>query len=176
MIHMVKKKTPAIEDDEEEYDLSNIGPEGGMAGLLADSDEKSELDKIFIQMLDPKNIHHNTELSQEEIIGFSGLGAIHKSFNQKKQVIVDGVKIVKVKATIGMDAEGKFIEGEVERKIPILKETNKTYNLPALENWLIENLKFRVSKGRAGRKEWVKITTKIQDEREKRGGFNFRKE
>lgn len=73
-------------------------------------DEKSELDKLMELMLDPRNILHNTELTQREIRAFSAL------------------------STMG-----------------------KQYGLLALNNWLLENLTMRVSKGRAGRKEWVRI-------------------
>ncbi len=116
-------------DDSEESTEDNL-PNPGLSSMLDVSDEKSELDKIFEQMMDPANIHHNTEVSQEEINGFSTLHAMSKNFR------------------------------------------DKGYPLVALESWLLEQLKLRVSKGRQGRKEWVKITTKMQDGPQKTGFFD----
>lgn len=41
-----------------------------------------------------------------------------------------------------------------------LSTLDKKYRLSMLRNWLDENLVLRVSKGRAGRKEWVKIVSR----------------
>lgn len=42
----------------------------------------------------------------------------------------------------------------------VLASITKLRKLPVLENFLYENLKLRVSKGRKGRAEWVKITSR----------------
>lgn len=42
----------------------------------------------------------------------------------------------------------------------VLTSICKKYKLPVLDDFLKENLVLRVSKGRAGRKEWVKITSR----------------
>lgn len=52
---------------------------------LGSMEERSELDKIFEQMLDPANIHHYTELSQEEINAVSAAKAIAE--NPRYQLI-----------------------------------------------------------------------------------------
>lgn len=89
-------------------------PQLGLADALAVmEDEKTELDKVLELLLDPRNIHHNTELTQNEITAFSVLASLAKK-----------------------------------------------YNLEALTDFILENLKLRVSKGRQGRKEWVKITSR----------------
>lgn len=118
----------AIDKDKEDDSLANV-PNTDLSSLLDEGQEKSELDKIFEKMLDPTNIHHNTEVTQEEINGFSTLYAMSRDFK----------------------ARG--------------------YQIEVLEKWLLEQMKLRVSKGRAGRKEWVKITTKMQDESNRKGGF-----
>lgn len=115
------------EDKKEEKEIDV--PDTDLSALLDESQEKSELDKIFEKMLAPENIHHNTEVTQDEINGFSTLYAMSRDFK----------------------ARG--------------------YRIEVLEKWLLEQMKLRVSKGRAGRKEWVKITTKMQDETNKKGGF-----
>lgn len=138
---MARKDLPVEEeeevediDDEEVEDIDDL-PTPGLSDALYETTEKSELDKIFAQMLHPDNIHHNTELTQDEITGVSTLYTLYNNFK------------------------------------------DKGYPLAALEKWLIENLKLRVSKNRQGRKEWVKITTKIQDEQKKTGFFdNFRRD
>lgn len=42
----------------------------------------------------------------------------------------------------------------------VLATMAKRHNLPVLKDFLIENLQYRVSKGRQGRKEWVKIVSR----------------
>lgn len=116
---------PKDEKEEAEIDLPNTD----LASMLEEGEEKSELDKIFEKMLDPSNIHHNTEVTQDEINGFSTLYAMSRDFK------------------------------------------DMGYQIDILEKWLLEQMKLRVSKGRAGRKEWVKITTKMQDETNRKGGF-----
>lgn len=102
-------------------------PEVGMMdALLEVEEEKSELDKIFEQFLDPRNIRHNSELTVNEITAFSAAGPMAEK-----------------------------------------------YNLTELKRVLLENLILRVSKGRGGRREWVKIIGRQQDyeETKARGGF-----
>lgn len=49
----------------------------------------------------------------------------------------------------------------------VLSTLAKRHNLPVLSDFLAENLVLRVSKGRAGRKEWVKIVARhLQQEQE----------
>src|SRR5688572_30398066 len=91
-------------------DLPEVGLHDGMTEI---DDEKSELDKIFKQLLDPANIAHNTELDQEEITAFSVLAVLAEK-----------------------------------------------YDLTVLKQFLLENLQLRVSKGRRGRNEIVRITAK----------------
>jgi len=86
---------------------------GLMDAIMEVDEERSELDKIFEQMLSPDNISHNTELSRSEITAFS-----------------------------------------------VLSGMAKKYDLDMLKGYLMENLTFRVSKGRGGRKEWVKIVSR----------------
>lgn len=43
----------------------------------------------------------------------------------------------------------------------VLTAMSKQYRLEVLRNWLAENLVLRVSKGRQGRKEWVKIVSRF---------------
>lgn len=92
----------------------------GQAGLMNGmelGEEKTELDKIFLQMLDPKNLHHFTELNNGEITAFSTLGRLSNMLVKK-------------------------------------------YGIKTLEEWLIDNMKLRVSKARKGRLELVKITSR----------------
>lgn len=125
-------KSPVVSDDEVPTDEL---PDTDLGSMLEESTEKSELDKIFKQMLDPTNIHHNTELTEDEITGISTLYSLHNTMKEKG------------------------------------------YPLKALETWLLDNLKLRVSKNRAGRKEWVKITTRIQDQDKKTSFFDaFRRD
>lgn len=93
--------------------IDNLPDVGLHDGMMEIDDEKSELDKIFKQLLDPANIAHNTELDQEEITAFSVLA-----------VLAD------------------------------------KYDLTVLKQFLLENLQLRVSKGRRGRNEIVRITAK----------------
>lgn len=44
------------------------------------------------------------------------------------------------------------------------------YDLAVLKQFLVQNLVLRVSKGRAGRKEWVKIITKMTSDEEQAQG------
>src|SRR5688572_6185149 len=113
---MVKEavKDKVEEITELEASADEIPDMGGLTQALIDSDtEKSELDKVFKQLLDPSNIAHNTELDQEEITAFSVLAVIAE-----------------------------------------------TYDLTVLKQFLLENLQLRVSKGRRGRNEIVRITAK----------------
>lgn len=104
--------------------------------VMAAGEEKTELDKVFELLLDPKNIGHNTELSRNEILAFSILGTL----------------------------------------------ANR-HNLPVLKEFLVENLVLRVSKSRAGRKEWIKIVgrhlaqenAEAQAENVRRGWFGRRR-
>ena len=80
-------------------------------------EEKTELDKIFAQMLDPNNLHHFTELNSGEITAFSTLGRLSNMLVKK-------------------------------------------YKITTLQDWLIDNMKLRVSKARKGRLELVKITSR----------------
>lgn len=121
-------KNPIDDSEESSKRLENV-PDTDLSALLDEGQEKSELDKIFEKMLSPENIHHNTEVTQEEINGFSTLYALSRDFK----------------------ARG--------------------YKIDILEKWLLEQLKLRVSRNRAGRKEWVKITTKMQDDNNKKPGF-----
>jgi hypothetical protein len=120
-------KTNKKEEDEIEG-LEDL-PQTDLNAMLAEDTEKSELDKLMARMMDPANIHHNTDVSQEEINGFSTLYAMHRDFK------------------------------------------SRGYKIDILEKWLLEQLKLRVSRGRAGRKEWVKITTKMQEDTARKGGF-----
>lgn len=55
----------------------------------------------------------------------------------------------------------------------ILRALGKKYKLEVLDDFLKENLVLRVSKGRAGRKEWVKITSRqlaMADQNSQYGG------
>lgn len=105
---MAKKKEDISDDNSEE------APELNLSDALMDVDsEKSELDKIFKQLLDPNNIAHNTELDQEEITAFSVLAGLAES-----------------------------------------------YDLTTLKRFLLDNLQLRVSKGRRGRNEIVRITAR----------------
>jgi hypothetical protein len=87
--------------------------------VMTVEEEKSELDKIFEQIFDPKNIAFNTELTRNEITAFSTLYTIAKR-----------------------------------------------HNLPVLDEFLLQNLQLRVSKGRAGKKELVKIVAGRRQEQE----------
>lgn len=78
---------------------------------FSEAQERSELDKIFERMLDPANIHHNTDLSLEEINAFSTLATMAEK-----------------------------------------------YDIKILKQWLLENLKLRVSRNRKGRTEAIKLT------------------
>lgn len=63
----------------------------------------------------------------------------------------------------------------------VLATMAKRHNLPVLSDFLAENLVLRVSKGRAGRKEWVKIVARHLNQEnaeqmaEKRGFFGRRR-
>lgn len=65
----------------------------------------------------------------------------------------------------------------------VLSTLARRHNLPVLKEFLAENLILRVSKGRAGRKEWIKIVgrhlaqedTQMQAESLKRGWFGRRR-
>lgn len=98
-----------------------------MDAILEGDEERSELDKIFEQFLDPANIAHNTDFAAREIAAFSAAA-----------VMAD------------------------------------KYNLDSAKRFLIESKINRVSKGRAGRKEWVKIITRQQEREEQRMGFGAR--
>ena len=90
-----------------------------MDALMESDEERTELDKIFEQFLDPANISHNTELSSNEITAFSALGPLADK-----------------------------------------------HHLVACQEFIQKNLIFRVSKGRKGRAEWVKIITHQRDRQE----------
>lgn len=108
-----KKELPVEDSDKSSADIDNV-PELGLSDALLDVDsEKSELDKVFKQLLDPNNIAHNTELDQEEITAFSVLAGIAEQ-----------------------------------------------YDLTTLKRFLLDNLQLRVSKGRKGRNEIVRITAR----------------
>lgn len=47
-----------------------------MDAMLEAEEDKTELDKIFEMVLDPRNIQHLTELSKNEILAFSVLGPL----------------------------------------------------------------------------------------------------
>lgn len=107
-------KKDSVVEDSEESSLDNNVPELNLSDSLLDADsEKSELDKIFKQLLDPNNIAHNTELDQEEITAFSVLAGLAEQ-----------------------------------------------YDLTTLKRFLLDNLQLRVSKGRKGRNEIVRITAR----------------
>lgn len=59
----------------------------------------------------------------------------------------------------------------------VLSTMRQKHKLPVLNAFLKDNLEYRVSKNRAGRKEWVKITSRQlamsdqQDEMQTRGRF-----
>lgn len=102
-------------DDNQEQDNGNPNILGNLDEL---GQEVNDLDKIFKQMLDPLNIHHFTELSRAEIIGFSSM----------------------------------YAQSKLAAKYKI--------DYTTIDEWLIHNLKFRVSLGRKGRLELVKITSR----------------
>jgi hypothetical protein len=107
-------------------------PALGISDMLVNvDDEKTELDKIFEQMLDPRNIAHNTDLTKAEAAKFARL----KVFAMK-------------------------------------------YDWTTLKVMIIENLSHRVSAGRGGRKDWVKIAGRGQDlvmgDEQPRGRFGRR--
>lgn len=54
----------------------------------------------------------------------------------------------------------------------VLSSMAKKYNLEILQEFLVENLKLRVSKGRAGRREWVKILGEYRRRRNEEEGFD----
>lgn len=57
-------------------------PELGLSGaLLVDQDEKSQLDKIYEMLLDPKSIGHHTELTNREIQAFSVLSTLARKYD-----------------------------------------------------------------------------------------------
>ena len=56
-------------------------PELGLSDVLLEAaDEPSEMDKIIAMFLDPKNIHHLTELNRNEVTAFSVLAALAKKY------------------------------------------------------------------------------------------------
>jgi hypothetical protein len=100
--------------EEPEEEEQPDAPQLNLSDALIDVDnEKSELDKVFKQLLDPNNIAHNTELDQEEITAFSVLAGLAEQ-----------------------------------------------YDLTTLKRFLLDNLQLRVSKGRKGRNEIVRITAR----------------
>jgi hypothetical protein len=52
----------------------------GVLDALDVGQEKTDLDKIFEMMLDPKNIDHFTELNAQEITAFSTLGSMAEKY------------------------------------------------------------------------------------------------
>lgn len=57
-------------------------PEMGLSEIMAVAEEeKTELDKVLELLLDPKNIAHNTELTQNEILAFSVLATLARRHN-----------------------------------------------------------------------------------------------
>lgn len=112
------KEEPEVEDSEES---DTQAPNLNLSDALIDVDnEKSELDKVFKQLLDPNNIAHNTELDQEEITAFSVLAGLAEQ-----------------------------------------------YDLTTLKRFLLDNLQLRVSKGRKGRNEIVRITARNWTDQQK---------
>lgn len=100
-------------------------PNANLSDTIMDvGEEKTELDKIFAQLLDPKNIYHNTELTSDEITAFSTLGGMADK-----------------------------------------------YDIRVLKKWLVDNMQMRVSRGRRGRNEIVKITARHMQEQDKKRGF-----
>lgn len=95
-----------------------------MDALMESDEERTELDKIFEQFLDPANISHNTDLNGNEITAFSAVGPLADK-----------------------------------------------HNLTAAQDFIQRNLIYRVSKGRKGRAEWVRIITRQMDRQEQVGGF-----
>lgn len=95
-------------------------------GAFESIDDETDLDKIFARFLDPKNIHHVTELNKQQIVAVTTLSNIARE-----------------------------------------------YDIDFLKEWLADYLKYQVSAGRQGRKEWVKITSRAGENEEKQRGFGF---
>ncbi len=114
-------------DDISEEDIPQQG--AGVFERLDVAEEKTELDKIFEQMLDPKNIEHFTEVNPAEITAFSTYGA--------------------------------YINGLCKKY---------GYKLQMPKEWIIKNLTMRVSKGRKGKMEMVKVTARNPWQEQQQGG------
>lgn len=112
------KPEDLIEDDDTDV----------LGQLLMDDGEKTELDKIFEQFLDPNNIGFNTELTGREIAAYRQ----------------------------GLTIANRF-------------------DFPMLRQGIREELILRVSKGRKGRTEWVRILSRMNDSHDRdRGWFGKR--
>lgn len=63
--------------------------------MLSADDEKSELDKIFELMLKPENLHHVTDLTNDEINAYNILGVIANRYGLKilKEWILTGLTL-----------------------------------------------------------------------------------
>jgi hypothetical protein len=80
------------------------------------SQEKTDLDKIFEMMLDPKNIVHFTELNAAEITAFSTLGSMAEKYMPKG--VVHGWLLKNLQMRVSKQRKGKAETVKITSRLP----------------------------------------------------------
>jgi hypothetical protein len=92
-------------------------PQGaGILDGLGVGDDKTDLDKIFEMMLDPKNIYHFTELNASEITAFSTLGSMAKKYMPGG--VVHGWLLVNLQMRVSKQRKGKGEAVKITSRLP----------------------------------------------------------
>lgn len=78
--------------------------------------EKTDLDKIFEMMLDPKNIDHFTELNSAEITAFSTLGSMAEKYMPGG--VVHGWLLKNLRMRVSKQRKGKAETVKITSRLP----------------------------------------------------------
>lgn len=102
-------------------------PELNIADAMAVvAEEKTEMDKVLDILLDPKNIEHLTELSQNEITAFSVLDTV--ALKYPLPVLTDFLKVNKKlrvsKKRLGRKEIGKIVSRQLTLESQMMQEQN----------------------------------------------------
>jgi hypothetical protein len=88
----------------------------GVLDALDVGQEKTDLDKIFEMMLDPKNIDHFTELNAQEITAFSTLGSMAEKYMPNG--VVHGWLLKNLKMRVSKQRKGKGEAVKITSRLP----------------------------------------------------------
>lgn len=102
-------------DTGEELSPEQMQGSGVLDGLGV-GEEKTDLDKIFEMMLDPKNIYHFTELNAQEIMAFSTLGSMAKKY--MPQGVVHGWLLANLQMRVSKKRQGKAETVKITSRLP----------------------------------------------------------